>query len=92
MKDQTTETQLACNTSAAAEWITRSGEILFDKFGEEKKMPEGQAKGEDYISRDSWIFWRHHFKILSDKGSGTVKTVAQGAKRKMEAIEKDRVK
>ena len=99
MKDQNTEARLSCNTSAAAEWITHSGEILFEKFGEEKDMQEGQGltaldglvKGGESIPRDTWIFWRHHFDILGDKGSGTVKTVAQEAKRNMQAIEKNRV-
>ena len=38
MKDQNTEARLVCNTSAAAEWITHSGEILFEKFGVEMEM------------------------------------------------------
>lgn len=99
MKDQNTEARLSCNTSAAAEWITHSGEMLFEKFGEEKDMQEGQgwtsadgpSKGRESIPRDTWVFWRHHFDILGDKGSGTVKLVAQEAKRKMQAIEKNRV-
>ena len=96
MKDQNTEERLACNASAAAEWITHSGEILFEKVGEEKETQVGQGltaldgpvKGGENTSQDGWIFWRHHFNIHGDKGSGTVRAVAQEAMRKMQAIEK----